>query len=68
MMRQAEIWRHRGTTDVDMYFVSVPYKGPTYIKAKVIYINRHNSIIYNAASPQLVKIQRKDFWLWSKVS
>ncbi len=67
MFRAKETWRHRSTTEIDLFFVKIQYIGPTYIKAKVLYLNRQatdkkNILISNKA--EVVKIKRSDFYKW----
>lgn len=58
------IWRHKNCFDMDLVIVKITYPGSRYIKAKVIYINRHNGDIFGR---ETIKIQRKHFKDWTYV-
>lgn len=65
-MRNQSKWRHLSCIDIDIYIQKISYVGKDYIKLKVNYINRHNDIVYNY-QPELVKIYKKDLYLWKEV-
>jgi hypothetical protein len=60
-------WRHISSLDVDLRVVQVAYSGPTYIKIKVLYLNRNlsNEVLWPA--PTTATIQREDLWKWKRV-
>lgn len=70
MFKAGETWRHISCTEIDLFFVSIQYVGPAYIKAKVLYFNRQateekNQLI--SITSQSVKIKKSDLSKWVRV-
>ncbi len=59
------LYRHPSCLDVDMYIVKVSYKGPTYIKLKVKWWNRHGKFFH---CDDTVQVKRKDVKRWVVVN
>lgn len=71
MFRAHERWRHRSTTEIDIYIIHVSYTGPKYTKMSVIYLNRQMFLKENEVidtRPEKVTVKREDFKNWKKVS
>ncbi len=60
-------WRHMSCLDVDMQVVKVTYRGPTYVKCKVLWLNRNYNDLLLSPRPETVTVQKKDLWKWSYV-
>lgn len=66
------LWRHRRCKDIDFYINKVTYRGAKYVKAKVLYVYRHEGHPEIGGKPifhnlQTVKIQLKDLKNWEKI-
>lgn len=71
MFKDGEAWRHRNTTEIDVVFWKVTYRGTNYIRAKVLYLNRQAFLPENHlidTEVQTVRVLRKDFKNWSLIN
>ena len=58
-------YRHPHCLDIDIYIVKIQYRGPRYIKARVLYWNRnYKGVVF--PTPKTVKIKLVDIpkWKW----
>lgn len=66
-MRAGEVYRHKRCLDMDIMVTKIQYRGPTYFKAKVLFINRHNgNLLWESAVT--VKIERSELRNWEHIS
>lgn len=66
-MRAGHRYRHLRCLDIDIYIVKIQYRGPRYIKARVLYWNRnYKSFIFQ--TPETVRIAREDIPKWREVT
>lgn len=59
-------WRHKSCLDMDLVVQKIQWRGPRYIKLRVLYLNRHNGYFFDH-TPETIKINYKDYKNWSKV-
>ena len=51
---------------MDLVVQKIVWRGPTYIKLRVLYLNRHNGYFFDY-TPEVIKINYKDYKNWSQV-
>lgn len=65
MFRPWEVWRHNSCLDMDLLIIKIQYRGPTYLKCKVRFVDRKGNFFDKG--PSTVNIQRKHFEHWRLV-
>lgn len=63
-MKAHTLYRHPSCLDVDMYVVKVEWRGPSYLKLKVKWWNRHGRFFH---CDDRVRVKRSDLAKWSVV-